>query len=470
MSLRLRVTLLNGLLTGGTILLFALVFYLVLRANLLEEIDGRLQERADLVTRMLEADSDGANGTAHIPPLVEFDAPGIYVELIGPDRQLRVSSPSLAGERLPTDPALDAAALAGHTEIGTISAGGDDQLRLLATPARPDGVLLVAESLEPLDRTLAQARILLLACGALALVLVTGGAALLTGQALAPIGRLTRAAGAIATTGHYQQRVPAPGRNDEVGQLATTINDLIATVERTLGQQRQLLADTSHELRSPLTVVLANLDLLRRNIDQHERELSVGEATAEAQRMRRLVNDLLLLAQADSGQAIARTPVRLDRLIQETMTFVARQTPEYLIETQVDEAIVVVGDQERLTQLVRNLLENATQHTPPGTTIRVQLRQAQGLAVLEVSDSGPGIAAEHLPRIWDRFYRVDKARSRSLGGTGLGLAIVKYIVEAHGGDVGVISEPGVGTTFSITLPLAAEPDQIAVAPAAASVG
>jgi signal transduction histidine kinase len=470
MSLRLRVTLLNGLLTGGAILLFALVFYLVLRANLIEEVDGRLHERADLVTRMLEADSDGADGSAHIPPLVEFDAPGIYVELIGPDGQVRVSSPSLAGERLPTDPALDVAALAGRTEIGTITAGGDDQLRLLVTPARPDGMLVVAESLEPLDRTLAQARILLLACGTLALVLVTGGAALLTGQALAPIGRLTRAAGTIADTGHYQQRVPSPGRNDEVGQLASTINELIATVERTLGQQRQLLADTSHELRSPLTVVLANLDLLRRNIDGHERELSVGEATAEAQRMRRLVNDLLLLAQADSAQAIARTPVRLDRLIAETMTFAARQTPEYVIETRVAEPIVVVGDQERLTQLVRNLLENATQHTPPGTTIQVQLCQSQSLAVLSVSDSGPGIAAEHLPRIWDRFYRVDKARSRAHGGTGLGLAIVKYIAEAHGGSVDVISEPGAGTSFSIMLPIVADPAEIAATPLAASIG
>ena len=186
--------------------------------------------------------------------------------------------------------------------------------------------------------------------------------------------------------------------------------------------------------------------------------------------MRRLVNDLLLLAQADAAQSIARTPVRLDRLIGETMTFAARQTPGYVIETRVDEPIVVVGDQERLTQLLRNLLENATQHTPPGTTITVQLRQLQGLAVLSVSDSGPGIAAEHLPRIWDRFYRVDKARSRAHGGTGLGLAIVKYIAEAHGGSVNVVSEPGAGTTFSIMLPLAADPAEMAAVPVAASIG
>jgi signal transduction histidine kinase len=453
MSLRLRVTLLNGILTGGTILLFALVFYLVLRANLFEQIDARLQERADLMTRLLETDSDGANGRAHIPPLVEFDAPGIYVELIGSDGRVRVSSPNLAEGRLPTDPALDAAARAGRTEIGTITAGGDEQLRLLMRPARPEGILVVAESLEPLERTLTQARILLLACGTLALVLVTSGAALLTGSALAPIGRLTRAAGAIAGTAHYHQRVPADDRRDEVGQLAATINELIATVERTLGQQRQFLADTSHELRSPLTVVLANLNLLGRNISQHEHALSVGEATAEAQRMRRLVNDLLLLARADAAQTIARVPVRLDQLVEETLAVAARQMPEYVTNVEIDQPIVVQGDQERLTQLLRNLLENATQHTPPGTSIHVRLCRKQDHAELSVIDSGPGIAAEHLPHIWDRFYRVDKARSRALGGTGLGLAIVKYIAEAHGGSVHVVSSPGVGTTFSMLLPI-----------------
>jgi two-component system OmpR family sensor kinase len=172
--------------------------------------------------------------------------------------------------------------------------------------------------------------------------------------------------------------------------------------------------------------------------------------------MRRLVNDLLLLAHADAGQMIARAPVRLDQLVEQTVASLARQAPDHRIEVQIAEPAVVIGDQERLTQLLRNLLENALHHTPSGTSVAVRLRRADGLAQLVVADSGPGIAPEHLPQIWDRFYRVDKVRSRAFGDTGLGLSIVKYIAEAHQGSVGVASEEGRGTTFTIVLPLASQ--------------
>lgn len=455
MSLRMRLTVLTGLLTSSIVLLSALVFYLVLRASLFNDVDARIRERATLVAHTLAAPGDTVD-TRDLSPdmlLEEFDTPGIYVEIIAPGGEILASSPNLALGRLPADPQFIAAAQAGQTEIRTITAGGDEQLRLMVTPAQ-EGVLIVAESLEPLQRTLAQARTLLVACGILALLLALGGAALLTGRALAPIGRLMGVASSIANTGHYHERVPTSPHQDEVGQIATTINELIATIERTLQQQRQFLADTSHELRSPLTVVLANLNLLRRDLDQHERDLSVGEATAEAQRMRRLVNDLLLLAQEDAAQVIAQAPVQLDAVIEEIVATIAHQAPYHTLRSQIDTPVMIIGDAERLTQLLRNLLENATQHTPSGTTITIRLCQAEGMAQLNVTDTGPGIAPEHLPHLWNRFYRVDKARSRVLGGTGLGLAIVKYIAEAHGGSTRVTSALGEGTSFTILLPLA----------------
>jgi signal transduction histidine kinase len=462
LSLRLRLILLTGLLTCVTLSLFALVFYLFLQANLLREIDAQLQERASLVMRRLAA-SGNAEGQAALltpSPLVEFATPGLYVVLLSAEGQVRAASPHLPGGRLPISPALLAIAHMGQMTINTVEIAADEEIRLLAAPllgqTPPADVLLVAESLEPLQRTLAQARTLLLVCGGAALALAVGGTAWLTARTLAPMARLMRTAATVAATGHYHERVPIPRRQDEVGQLATTLNALIATVERTLTQQRHFVADTSHELRSPLTVVLANLNLLHRDLDAHERALSLQEATAEAQRMRRLVNDLLLLAQADAAQAMAHTPVRLDQLVEESVATAARQVPGHCLWSQVEEPVVIIGDQGRLTQLLRNLLENATHHTPPGTQVEVRLRRSNGVAQITVTDTGPGIPPEHLPQIWHRFYRVDKARSRASGGTGLGLAIVKYVAEAHGGRVDVVSEVGKGTTFSVTLPVVPE--------------
>jgi len=463
LTLRLRLTLLTALLTGGTVLLFALLFYLILQANLLGEIDRRLRERAGLVITSLRSSAESQDTTAHllaVTSLVEFDAPGIYVEVIAPNGDVRMRSPNLPANSLSRVAPFVTAARAGADMSGSVPAGDDDQLRFLVTPVRvgpqSGDVLIVAESLEPSVRTLAEARALLASCGALALLLAVGGAALLTGRSLAPISRLTQVAATIAATGHYHERIPALQRQDEIGQLSATINDLIATVEWAIEQQRQFLADTSHELRSPLTVVLANLNLLGRDLAQHERDLSVREAAAEAQRMRRLVNDLLLLARSDSAQVIAHAPVRLDVLVEKTAVMAVRQAHDHPICTHVEAGVIVIGDQERLTQLLLNLLENATHHTPPGTMVEVCLSRSDGIARLAVADSGPGIAQAHLARIWDRFYRVDKARSRSFGGSGLGLAIVKYIAEAHGGRVEVASGEGQGTTFTIMLPLAAE--------------
>lgn len=468
LSLRRRLTLLTGLLAAVTLFLFALVFYLLLQASLLGAIDVDLRGRADLVRGALAADGGLEDPASLGAPLalVEFALPGIYVELIAPDGQVRATSPNLPEGPLPAEPALIAAARDGQTTTTTVTSAGGDQLRLLITPVADGqstgGVLVVAESLEPLQRTLAQARTLLLLGGALAVVLALAGTTIVTRQALAPVARLTRVAAGVAATGHYHERVPLPRYADEIQQLALTINALIATVERTLDQQRQLLADTSHELRSPLTVVLANLNLLRRDLAPNERALSIAEATDEARRMRHLVNDLLLLATADRASAMARAPVRVDRLVDDLVASAARQAPAHRLSTQLAGSVVVVGDQERLTQLVRNLLDNATRHTPIGTTVVVDLRATDQLALLTVSDTGPGIAAAHLEQIWDRFYRVDKARSRAGGGTGLGLAIVKFIAEAHGGTAEVVSTPAQGTTFTVRLPLLhadASPDE-----------
>jgi signal transduction histidine kinase len=451
-------------------LLFALLVEPLLQAQLLGVVDARLRAQATHLTKTVANIERNSVGSAHQPtvPLAVFDLVEGYAELIGPDGEIHAGSPARPAGDLTVDSELLAAARAGQTIATTTSLEGAP-LRILASPievdTQPGSVLIVAESLAPQQRVLAEIRWLLLGCGVLAVVLALGGTAFLTGRVLVPLTRLMREAAAVAAIGNYDERVPALPRMAEVGQFAATINTLIATVERALRQQREFLADTSHELRSPLTVVLANLNLLRRDLDPHERELSVDEATSEAERMRRLINELLLLAQADAAQVIARAPVRLDELVTEAVAAAQRLAPDHIYQLEIAAPLMVIGDEERLTQLVRNLLENAAKYTPPGTTVDVRLSQSGGVAQLIIADSGPGIAAEHLVHLWDRYYRVDDVRSRESGGTGLGLPIVKYIAEAHGGRADVVSEAGTGTTFTIELPLAsdaAEPADLSI--------
>lgn len=458
LSLHMRLRALMTALMGGVLLVLVVLVYLLLQGSLLDDLDERLSDRATVLLTALEATDDLTRRTAFaLPsPLTEFDAPGIYAQLLSADGTVQAASANLPdGARL-APPDLLTRARRESLVYGTFTAGGDEQVRLLVQAIAPTSAplgeyLVVAESLEPTQRALAQTRTVLGISSATTLVLTWLGATLLTRRALAPVAHLTRTAQVVTATRDYRQRVAVPTPEDEIRQLSQTINELIATVEETLTQQRQFVADTSHELRSPLTVILANLDLLHRDLEPAERALSVEEARSEAQRMRRLVNDLLFLAQTDVAQGLAPVQVRLDSLVQEEVATIARQAPDHSLVVQV-EPLGVRGDPERLAQLLRNLLTNATLHTPPGTTIRVGLRAAGGIAHLTVADDGLGIAATHLPHLWQRFYRVEKARSRASGGSGLGLAIVKHIAEAHRGQVQVSSQEGRGTIFEVFLP------------------
>jgi two-component system, OmpR family, sensor kinase len=452
-----RVTLLIGGLVILTLGGFALGFYVMLQRQLLSTVDQQLADRAALMEQVLGGEARRQVSLQDlIPPLVELTTPGLYVVVMDAADQVQWASADLPAGYLPVEATLLADARAGQTRLTTITVGDDAQLRMLVTSltaSRPPGtVIVVAESLEPIQRLEAKTRTLMLGCGLVALATTLGGTIMVTRRLVAPIQQVTTLAQEVTQTQQYTRRVPLPARQDELGRLIATINALIETVETTLAQQRQLLADTSHELRSPLTAILANLALLRRDLDPTERDLSVTEAMAEAQRMRRLVTDLLLLSQPTSTQVLDVHTVDLAEILTLIVASVRRHWPTAAITWAPPAACDIRGDPERLTQLLRNVVENAVHHTPPGTPIAVCLSSEVGWAVVRVTDAGPGIAAEHLPAIWQRFYRVDKARSRQHGGTGLGLAIVHYLVTAHGGTVEVTSARGVGTTFRIHLP------------------
>ena len=221
------------------------------------------------------------------------------------------------------------------------------------------------------------------------------------------------------------------------------------------------MADTSHELRTPLTIIQGNLDLLKRGLPPTEAAEAIEETREEAARLSRLVSDLLMLAQADAGMMVEHHEIDLPQVVRRSYHRAVQlaETQNKPVKLSLDklDPARALGDEYRLDQAIFNLLDNAVRYTPQGE-IHVSLSVEQGgnqpaRAVIAVKDTGPGIAAEHLPHLFERFYRVDKARSRALGGTGLGLAIVKYIAEAHEGEVKVESQPGVGSTFKIIIPV-----------------
>ncbi|HEU5318010.1 MAG TPA: HAMP domain-containing sensor histidine kinase [Chloroflexota bacterium] len=241
---------------------------------------------------------------------------------------------------------------------------------------------------------------------------------------------------------------------DEALRRATLENE--ARIEA----QRRLLADTSHELRNPLTVLRANLTVLQReDADPQLRMEATRDAEEEAARLGRLVDDLLLLARGESGEQLVRRPVRLDELMAEVAGEAQEAGTGHLIRVDAAIPVTISADAERLRQVLRNVLGNALRHTPAQTHVSLSLAQRRDEVELTVADDGPGIAPEHLPRVFDRFYRVDDSRTRATlrdggsGGAGLGLAIVKHVVEAHGGSVEIESALGWGTRVAIRLPV-----------------
>jgi signal transduction histidine kinase len=243
------------------------------------------------------------------------------------------------------------------------------------------------------------------------------------------------------------------GPRDEIGELATTFDHMIEHLDKVFQSQRYFVGDASHELRGPLTVIRGNLDLLKRKLSEEERRESLNAIERESIRMSRIVDDLLLLAEVESGQTTQQQEVPLRNILSEEVARARNLAGERKIIVERQEDLAVKGDAQRLRQLLANLVDNAIKYAPDEGTIKHSLFQDGPWARLEVADTGIGITPEQLPHIFDRFYRVDKARTRASGGTGLGLAIVKGIAEQHDGKVTVASQPDKGSTFTVWLKL-----------------
>jgi len=333
----------------------------------------------------------------------------------------------------------------------------------------PDGDVLVSGfSLAEVSNTLADLTLAITALAALGLVIAGLVGALILRLALRPLQRVTATASRVADLPLDEgevalaERVPNPNPHTEVGQVGVALNRMLDNIGEALNARhrsetrvRQFVADASHELRTPLASIRGYAELTRRSRDAAPPDIAhaMSRVESEAGRMTTLVDDLLLLARLDAGRPLESAEVDLTRLAVDATSDAHAAGPQHRWQLVVpDEPVLVLGDAPRLHQVLTNLLANARTHTPPGTTVRISLQRQDNCAVLAVHDDGPGIPADLMPDIFERFSRGEQSRSRTAGSTGLGLAIVAAVVAAHHGRIVVHSAPG-DTVFTVELPL-----------------
>ena len=290
-----------------------------------------------------------------------------------------------------------------------------------------------------------------------AVALSAGAGYLLARRALAPVAAMTARARRI-TADRLDERLPIDNPSDEFGRLAAVVNDALAKLERAFITLRRFTADASHELRTPLTAIRTVGEVgLREPRSEAEYRETIGSILEETERLTTLTDSLLVLARTDAGRADLR-PARFDLagLAREAVADleVLAEEKRQRIAVEAAGGVLVIADRPTLRQAAINLLDNAIEHGLEGARIAVAVRRSEGDAVLEVIDDGPGIAAEHLPHLFERFYRADRARSRERGGAGLGLSIARWAVEVNGGRIDVESEVGRGSRFRIVVPAA----------------
>jgi two-component system, OmpR family, sensor kinase len=468
--LSLRARLVLGVIVLAAVGLIAadIATYTSLRSFLFDRIDNTI----DAAHQGVEAAVfGGGSGPAPFQTLTAT-VPGDCIQVRRLDGSVVGSTciPAFRGASSPRPPDLPAriSIPKGHPGVDRVArfnvhaVRGGDRYRVRASiePQAANYILIIAAPLSSVDSTLHRLFLIellvtvavLAALGALGLWVVRIG--------LRPLREIQGTAAAIAA-GDLTQRVERAEERTEVGRLGLALNAMLGQIESAFKAQeasearlRRFVADASHELRTPLAAVRAYAELFERGAGRKPDELAraMGGIGRESRRMSLLVEDLLLLARLDEGRPLEREPVELEQVVGEAVETAQTVEPDRPIEFSAEHA-VVLGDRERLRQVVDNLLSNVRSHTPPAAPVRVDVSTSDGYALVQVADSGPGLTEEQLRQVFERFYRADPSRSRESGGVGLGLSIVAAVAAAHGGSATASSEPGKGAVFAVWLPL-----------------
>jgi heavy metal sensor kinase len=455
-SVRVRLTLWYVLLLGVILAAFSVGIYLTLRRSLYDSLDNSIENRATLLLNVVQYDTDGPTLAGRLSP----DDPNqgeYFVHVFDSSGRLTFDTSPTEGD-VPIDQGAIADALAGKASNHAASLDGD-RFRVRTVPIERDGqiggVLEVGLSLDDVSETLGSLLVVLGIAYPVTLIVASLGGVFLAGRALSPIDKLTRVARRISAedlSQRFNLRLP----DDEVGRLAQTFNEMIERLDESFRRQRLFTADASHELRTPLTAVKGQVDVaLSKPRDAEAYQQVLQAVNEEVDRMIRLVASLLTLARADARQIpISYDKVNLSELVTGALEQVRPLAAQQGVTLQVVSSpdLTLQADEDLLLQLLLNLLDNAIKYTEARGEVSVGWEESGQQVRLWVRDTGVGIADEHLPHLFDRFYRVDKARSRAQGGVGLGLAINGWIVQAHGGSISVESSVGKGSTFTVWLP------------------
>jgi heavy metal sensor kinase len=455
-SIRLRLTLWYVLLLALILAGFSAGIYLTLRHNLYANLDDSLETRANDLLPLVNY--EGASPT--LSQSVSINSPDLgeqFIRVYDFSGRLTFDSSGEAGT-VPVNAEAVQGALAGSTVTRGISVAGDAfhiRIAPIEQNGRVTGALEVGRSAEDVSDALASLLLILGIAYPVTLAVAGFGGLFLAGRALSPVDKVTRLARRISAE-DLGQRLNLRLPDDEVGRLARTFDEMITRLDDAFRRQRQFTADSSHELRTPLTAIKGQVEVALTRPRGPAAYRDVLQAVNEqVDRLIRLVGSLLTLARADAGQIpIASEAINLPDLVAGAIEQVRGAAAQRVVDLEAAPGppVTVQGDEDLLLQLLLNLLDNAINYTPSGGKVTAGWSIDGSQVSLWVHDTGVGIASEHLPHIFDRFYRVDKARSRAEGGVGLGLSICRWIAEAHGSSISVESLPGKGSTFTIRLP------------------
>lgn len=473
-NIRLQLTLCYTFVFAALFFVSGVFLYTNLQTSLVASLDTELHLRAQQIADdIVEDDTGSLKLVAATNELPGFDPRDVYQlnepadvnfgtlvrVLDGKGQTFRVT-PSFRALNVPSDSISQP--LHGIPWQGTVNADHGQTVRLysraLTDENRVIAIIQIGVSLTQLHTTLRNITLELLGIAPFVLIFSAIGSYWLSGRAFKPIDRLARTAQRIKD-GDVKQRVPVPPTRDEVQRLALTLNEMIDSLDRALTRQRRFVSDASHELRTPVAAIRSMIDIALFEPMTQEKYTSVLRTiNTEAERLGHLVSDLLALARADEGQArLEKEEVRLDVLIDAVAANAEALASEknITLHVQANKPVTALGDEARLIQMTMNLLDNAITYTPAGGSVTLSVKAEHDKARLTVQDTGIGIAPQHLSHIFERFYRVDPAHTRTeQNNSGLGLSIVEWVVRAHNGSITVDSQPGKGSTFTVLLPLA----------------